>query len=518
MHRTDRVAPWLTLAVLVAAAIALRLILLELPEAGGDARSNWMSAHRLLHGGHGVLGLSYARLGIQIPTAAAILALGSHPLVYHVAPIAMSVLTVVGVFVLIRRHAGLTLAVVGGVTAIVFPAFDREAVQLLPGVFSAAALVWMLIALCRVAERPDAGWRLVALAVCVFFGYLVKFTDLFVLPGVVFALFAARVPRRNIALFLLGLVGLYGLEHAFFAAHGWPLGQGQMLLADTSVSSMAPEHRALWEVHGVGDFFRRYSADALGLDWTALYRQFTVSAIVILAVGRTPLKLCLAVVASHLLLNTFALQGLDPVLLLTRAVRRYNTIYAGAMIALVFAAIVEARRWLLGRAMPLRDHRVGRWLPLATHLIAAAIAVWFAVSAARELGARVDAGIDRWRSGTHALALTLRYRREVTGALAAGVPILSRWDERKAMTAVSAYYRPRADDWSGGAKEGIHSVSWRGGDYRMMSALSRSDAQAALDAIPDDAEVIWVERGDPFTLTRRRLGDISGAVSPPAPP
>ena len=112
---------WLICPLVVFAA-GLYLLLLQLPETGGDARSNWIAAHRLLFGEHQRLSLSLSRLGIQIPTSLAILLFGSHSLTYHIAPILMGVFSSVLIYFLVSKYSG---ALVGSIASLCFMSLNK---------------------------------------------------------------------------------------------------------------------------------------------------------------------------------------------------------------------------------------------------------------------------------------------------------------------------------------------------------------------------------------------------------
>lgn len=202
------------IALLMAACLAVRLLTLEMPELGGDAYKKWHFVRQWFFNNDFTevpWNHHFARLGMNVPTYLVQALFGSDPLNYYVAPVTAAVLQVPFLYLIAKRIAGRGAGVLAVVMLIEFDGSARAGSQLLPGVFSALAIlvaVWALLGYQGSAGRARWAWVWV-IGTAIVAAYTVKVTNLFFVPGLVLAMWWGVRRVRDVA--LLGGVLLLGL-------------------------------------------------------------------------------------------------------------------------------------------------------------------------------------------------------------------------------------------------------------------------------------------------------------------
>ncbi|MFW5771200.1 MAG: ArnT family glycosyltransferase [Spirochaetota bacterium] len=205
---------WKLLLLLTTSAVLFRLFTLEIIEDSGDGMFYWQAIQKLYYGiDYGTLNHWTTRFGLILPELALVSILGTHPLVYYVLPFMLSVFQVVLVYALGREVHGKEAGILSAAFLLLYPEMVRASSQLLPGIFSGTFL--LLVVYCLVRFYRSGGKKILWLlggVVLMFMAYETKITNLFFLPGVLFALWLVRRKLSDPLLFGTLLFGLFILE------------------------------------------------------------------------------------------------------------------------------------------------------------------------------------------------------------------------------------------------------------------------------------------------------------------
>ena len=388
---------------LVGLALLTRLITLPPIDAGGDALLKWYQAKILLGlvPGEWVWSHHTARFGIMLPILGVQAAFGTHPALYYVPALAMSLVQTGLAFQIGNRLQGPALGTAIALFLIAFEPMRMSATQLLPGIFSSSYVLVSLSALLAYRDRaePDRRARLyLALsAVALFAAYTTKLSNAFFVPGFYVAAGLWRKSPRDVVLYAGIVTALVACEIGAYAAWTeYPLGRISMVLG---------AHSPMGPLDSVWGLFRRYAE--LPWEWGTLVVVHALgSALLIGRALRTGLDDralgVLAIPLSFLCGLTFSVRSLDPLLPSQAFNARYLTA-AAPLLALV--AGLGVVRSVPGSAFPRR--------------VAAAVAAALVTGV---LGWQTYRGFPGLEN--HPLELLDRYRHSAA-EFEAGTPVVS---------------------------------------------------------------------------------------------
>jgi hypothetical protein len=423
--RLDRVDALLALAVALF-SFAVRLLLLEPVEIGGDALNKWQFVREW----------SYAfdfadvewnhhltRMGVNLPLALMQAVLGRHAVAYHYAAVLAATSAAVLVYLAGRLADGRVVGVGAAIWSVLFPAWVRAGSQVSPDSSGAA---WGLAGLVSLlvwerAERRRRAW-LVASAACLFGAYLAKEPLVFFIPGAVAAVWLMERRVMDAALYAAVPVVLLLCETFFYRS----VSEYPSRFAIVSAS----HGHVPFVVDSVFDAFGRFKelpgywypplvlllGAVLGLPWLATDRRFVPVALV-------PL--------SFFFCYTFSFRHLSPLTLWTRFIPRYFDAAAPfTVLAAVLFVVTLARRFALprlGSLEPLRQllTRFGPQLAVAV-LVLVAGGVYLTDPPSAE----------------HPLRQTKKFESILTDAYVRGAPLVTRGgkDGYKALKAAYSLY------------------------------------------------------------------------------
>jgi hypothetical protein len=409
----------------VAFSVAVRCLLLEPVEIGGDALNKWQFVREWFHAfewrdvewNHHL-----TRLGVNVPLAVIQALFGRHAGVYHVAAVAAASAAALFVYVAGRLADGRVVGLLAAIWSVLFPAWVRAGAQVSPDSFGAA---WGLLGLILLlayerAERRPRAW-LVGSAACLFGAYLAKEPLVFFLPGALVSVWLMRRRLLDVAIYAAVPLALLGLETTFYRA----------------VSDYSSRFAIVSSTHGREPFVVDSVFDAFGR-FSAL-PGYWYPPLVLLAAGAVALPFLLrdrrfwpvvCLPLGFFFCYTFAFRRLSPLTLWTRFIPRYFDAAAPfAVLASVLLVVAVVRR-VAQRSAPgfgafaARSERFGA--PAALALLAV---VTLVVYVANPPGPN------------HPLRETRRFETTLTDAYVRGIPIVTRGSNGyKALKAAYSLY------------------------------------------------------------------------------
>lgn len=346
------------------------------------------------------------RLGVVVPVSAAIEVLGPSELAFHVVPVGMFLLLVLGVYLLgtqlFGQHVGVLAAIAVSTSTLVFEYSSHP----LPDPFAAAWFVMALASLVSSGQLPPGrgrdSRRLVG-ALAVGLAYLSREYVVLLAPVLVVIVWRQRWPRRDILMALAALATVFAIELVAMAVlFGDPFARIRAVAGfggTDGASSVLAAYGAgatRWTVLARGpNAFRAYQVGTLLL-WSA------IAALPLAALARRrdrPAWQLLSVWLVSLWLPMVLLAGLiDPSSPRIRDFHiRYWFLIAPAMFIATAAAIRQLALW----AAP-------RWRPL----VAGLLVVFLAAASAQDLRAVPDTMRFRAFGATHPDELRTWFAKE----------------------------------------------------------------------------------------------------------
>jgi hypothetical protein len=335
------------------------------------------------------------RLGVVVPVSVAIRVFGASELAFHLVPVGMFLLLVLGVYLLgtqlFGQYVGVLAAVAVTTSTLVFEYSSHP----LPDPFAATWFVLALASLVSSGQLPPGrrrDWRRLLGALAVGFAYLAREYVILLAPVLVVIVWRQRWPRRDLLMAVAVLAAVFALELvAMGALFGDPLARVRAVagFGDSSgASSVLAAYGAgatRWTVltRGPGAF-RAYHVGTLLL-WSAI----AALPLAVLARRRDrPAWGLLAVWLVSLWLPMVLLAGLiDPS---TPRIRDFHIRYWFLIVPAMFIAVAAVVRQLALWAAP-------RWRPLVAGLLVTLLAA----AAVQDLRAVPDTMRFRAFGATH---------------------------------------------------------------------------------------------------------------------
>ena len=361
--RTAIANPFLWIALVFLAAQVLKFFfLLPEPEIGGDAALKWQLARDLASGSlevvrsRDVLDHHYLRWGSWGPAALLIRLFGDGIAIYFLSTAVLSTLAGLVFLWLFHRHFGVTGALLFGTIWYFDPQIYRATFQLLPsgaGLMPLALLILVLDRYC--SDRLSKTGLVVLSAVALFWLYGAKETNAFFVPGALAAVWLFASARAAFGLLILGTALYFAEALALSALLDRPLPGGRLLallLQGGHVDAMSAnpalirEQVALWDA---GILSRWYTVKPFHIP---IYFGAIVCFFYFVARRiRTPpserseaVSLAVALIGiSFVLLTSFFIISLDPVVLGQPLRPRYLTILIPLAFFSIFAGVRQLR-------------------------------------------------------------------------------------------------------------------------------------------------------------------------------
>lgn len=309
--------------------LLLRLLTLMEINTGGDNIDYWYYGKALLNNyPYGDLFHRSIRWGIILPVAFIQAIFGTGAWVIYLIPVFMTLILNGVVYKLAKYLFGYKNALISIVIVQFFPYTIRIGSQLFLAMFSITYILLSLYFLLRFFELGRGTKRsnlYFALSIMfMFIAYETKITNLyFMVPWVI--LLIRRSDFKHLLLFGLVLIGLYAIEHFFYWRAGFSMGRLEIIL-DTHFGSGS---MTLGEgVQFDGTFlglFERYSFKNFPIYWHAITWPGITCGIYLYKKGdkKELISLLLIIIISFMLILTFAVKSISPVVPMEDFVVRY---------------------------------------------------------------------------------------------------------------------------------------------------------------------------------------------------
>jgi hypothetical protein len=297
--------------------IAYRILTADYISYGGDAIYKWFQVKRLLHGLnftgwdtlYPVWNQHTSRWAINGVVYAFQYLFGTHPLVMYACVFFMFSLSLVFLFLILRKIGNIYFTITSCLLYIFYPVMYAIGSQLLPGIFS---ITYILISIyCFIIYIEQKKLMFFSLhAFFVFLAYSSKITNIFFVPVFMVFLYKNR-PKSLSVFYLMILLVLFLVESAIF----YLISDGILLFGKLS---------CIMQGHGGGGdiqlnhvfsfmiFFERWIQ--LPFSWKFLFFASLISSIYIVI---KPKKFSITLIASLLVtfvfFETFAIKSLHPV-------------------------------------------------------------------------------------------------------------------------------------------------------------------------------------------------------------
>ena len=338
LQRID-VSELLVVSSLLTLCVSVRLLRLQPIEYYDDEVTRWHFVRQWFHDnefGHAVWTHHMARFGLNVPLFLVQALLGRHASIYYVWPIASFALQVLFTYCTAKRLGGRAAGMVAGLLLSVFAGMDRGACQLLPDAFGATA---MILVVYLMTYYHDVAFErrmpsLIGAALAFVWAYEIKESNLLLLPGTALAVWLLRGRFRDGFLFGAIIVAAIAIETLGFRIF-------------TDYSS---RFSIVGEAHGIAytnfwGLFNRFRR--LEFPWQILMWSWVPSALWLAGNGDKRARALVLVPTMFLLLLTFVVRGVNPIVLWTRFFSRYFEPAAPLMVTAVGLFITQAttRAW-----------------------------------------------------------------------------------------------------------------------------------------------------------------------------
>jgi hypothetical protein len=326
---------------LLALSVAIRLLRLQPIEYYDDEVTRWHFVRQLFYDNdfhHARWTHHMARFGVNFPLFLVQAVFGRHARVYYIWPLASFTLQVLFLYLTAKRLGGRAAGVLAASFLCVFTGLDRGACQLLPDTFGGTAMILVVYLLVRYQEAElerRMGW-LIGAGLAFVWAYEIKESNLLFLPGAAACVWLCKGRFRDgiwfCAILLLAIV----IETAGFR-----------IFTDYK-SRFAIVEEAHGEITSTFvQLFDRFTR--LEPPWQMLFWMWVPSAFW-LGAGPDRRKQALVLMpATFLLLITFLVRSINPIVIWTRFYSRYFEPAAPLFVAAVALFAVEALR----RAWPI---------------------------------------------------------------------------------------------------------------------------------------------------------------------
>jgi|GEM_PF-867502 len=336
LSRVDGGELTIVLAVL-ALCVLIRLLRLQPIEYYDDEVTRWHFVRQWFHPNqleHARWTHHMARFGVNVPLFFSQVLCGRHARVYYVWPLTSFALQVLFVYLTSKRLGGRAAAVLAAIFLSVFAGINRGACQLLPDAFGATAMILVAYLLVRYQEAAferRMAW-LVGAGLAFVWAYEIKESNLLFLPSAALSVWLCKGRFRDGVLFcaiLFGAILLETLGFRIFTDYSSRFAIVGEAHGDITVSS-------LWKL------FERFTK--MEPAWQMLFWMWVPSALWLAASRDRRLWMLALLPLSFLVLITFLVRSIHPIVIWTRFYSRYFEPMAPLLIAAVALFIVETVR------------------------------------------------------------------------------------------------------------------------------------------------------------------------------
>jgi hypothetical protein len=336
LSRVDGGELTIVLAVL-GLCVLIRLLRLQPIEYYDDEVTRWHFVRQWFHPNqleHARWTHHMARFGVNVPLFLSQVLCGRHARVYYVWPVASFTLQVLFVYLTSKRLGGRAAAVLAAIFLSVFSGMNRGACQLLPDAFGATAMILLAYLLIRYQEAAierRMAW-LVGAGLAFVWAYEIKESNLLFLPGAALSVWLCKGRFRDGVLFcaiLFGAILIETLGFRIFTDYSSRFAIVGEAHGDITTSS-------LWNL------FDRFTK--LEPAWQMLFWMWVPAALWLAASRDRRLWLLVLLPSGFLLLITFLVRSIHPVVIWTRFYSRYFEPLAPLFVVAVALFIVEAAR------------------------------------------------------------------------------------------------------------------------------------------------------------------------------
>src|SRR6056297_2748063 len=298
---------WKIILLLSIGTILFRFLTLEIIEDSGDGMFYWQAAKKILYGiQYGGLNHWTTRFGVILPSMGVMSILGTHPVVYYVLPLLLSVVQVLLVYK------------VGEMV--------RASSQLLPGIFSGTFIMLVIYLIFLFYRFTNKRLLFILLAVVfMFMGYITKISNLFFLPGIFIVILLFEDKYKYLIIFGGVLFSLFIVECICYEfAFGDFLSRVNVILGRT-VKTTGSEP-GVGELSPIPFYYLFYRWIRPGPHFILLLLLSSASSYT--AFGnekKRNIKMLAIPFLSFLFIITFAVQSIDPIIpVMTTQIRYWN--------------------------------------------------------------------------------------------------------------------------------------------------------------------------------------------------
>lgn len=478
---------------ILALCVAVRLLRLQPIEYYDDEVTRWHFVRQWFHSnefGQAQWTHHMARFGLNVPLYFVQALFGRHASTYYIWPVASFALQVLLLYLTTKRLGGRAAAVLAAIFLSVFTGMNRGASQILPDAFSGTALILMCYLLTYYHDAVFARrvpW-LIGASLAFIWAYQIKESNLLFFPGAAVCVWLCRGRFRDGVLFGAVVIGAIALETAGFRIwtnHGSRFGIVGEAHGDITSSSFL-------------SLFDRFTR--LEPSWQMLFWMWVPAALWLAGKRDRRLLVLVLLPATFLLLLTFMVRSVNPIVIWTRFYSRYfeptAPFFVGAIA--LFAVAGAGRVWQAHagarlQQLPARLSRGATLIAVMTCLL-----VGLAEYAAAK-GSLPD----------HALREVRRYSSITNDAYRRNLPIVhararSREPEERRVRALKAVYGIYLDD----AQIATSSLTKNGWLPNVLDAVRHTKRYAYVLHDPgaySDAEIEeWIERGCAVVLTEAK--------------
>lgn len=312
------------LASLLGLCLTVRLLWLERIEISEDTTFKWHFVRQWFHNNQfGDVPWTHhmARFGMNVPVYLVQLLGSANPKNYYVVPLASFALQVLLVYCAGRRLGSRAGGVFGAVLLSVFTGVNRDVSQLLPDGMSGTAAILTFYLIVRYHDALDAQrtrWLLCAAAAFVW-GYLVKESNVFLLPGMLIAVWLRKRSYRDALLFAGITLLAFVLETAAFRA----------FTIHSSRFAIVHEGGVPKAVTFLGIFDRYVKLEP---PWQMMFWLWVPTMLGMLPTKDNRVRALLVITVSFVLFLTFLVRSIDPLILWTTFRSRYFNVVLPLMV------------------------------------------------------------------------------------------------------------------------------------------------------------------------------------------
>lgn len=315
--------PWGIFLGLVAIFLLWRGLTLQ-PIEWGDPLGHWRRT-KMFWAGFAPLSFTHqdARFALYLPIYLVHFLFGDHPTLYYLFPVAVNLILLTLVFHVTRTTLGLRQAVAATIMAIFFPQLIRGGSQILPGIYESAAVMAVMYFLLAPPKKLSSNTAVGLAGVCLFIGYLSKIQVAFYGPGLALALWLHSKKLSRAIWFCAGYgILLVGETLLYLSTSSTPLSRINTLFPKTlNVNQYIQQH--IPADFGFINLFDRYLE--LPSYWLGLFIITTFAPIFLWKRLKPVVKIVYIAMISFLLIMTFGLRSIDPVVPIVHFEQRFLT-------------------------------------------------------------------------------------------------------------------------------------------------------------------------------------------------